>query len=136
MLPGVSTYLCSVLLWIIGAPTMLCPPHEKATPSPFPFPWNPESSFWSLRPKEENQENKPESPFPIEVITIITFPLSLLPNHREMAKQSREKRSRAHNAGRGRTHQSVHSLHRTPALQACHSSCSCWSPPSRSHSSY
>lgn len=123
MLPRVFTYLCSILLWIIGA--MLCQPHEKARPSPFPFSWDPESSFWSLRPKEEKWENKPGNPFPVKGITVLTFPLSPLPNHREMTMQSREKRSTAHNAGRGRTHQSVHSLHRTPALQACHSSCSC-----------
>lgn len=59
-----------------------------------------------------------------------------LPSHGEMAEHSKQKRSMAHSAGRGHTHQSVHSLHRTQALPASHSSCSCLSPPSRSHSSY
>lgn len=96
--------------------------------SAFLFSPEPEHNFWFLRPKEEKIQNDLKTSLDSK-----SSPASLLCYTLPRATTKIWQRNgggrvpdlRAHDAGRGRTHQSVHSLHRTPALQAARSSCSC-----------
>lgn len=135
-----SRFFHSTLLSSIKTCTKKYAPHRKARhkfkTSLCPFPWILGHNFWFLRPKEEKYRNELKTPLHSKASPpSLPSPVSTTNRMEEECKRSIPS-LRAPGVERGHTHQSVHNLRRTPALQAARSSCSCWSPPNRSHSSY
>lgn len=87
------------------------------------FPGSQGITFGSYNPKNKNIKG-PENSSSLEIIT--TFPLHpSTPTQDGRGMKWNSSWSMGTDARRGHTHQSVHSLRRTRALQAAHSSCSC-----------
>lgn len=103
------------------------PPHGEARPVKISFPssYIPGHNSWFLRLKEEKYQNDLKTPLHSESPPRLLHS-TLQPQHKMAEGYKRNSsRSTGTDARRGHTHQSVHSLHRTPALQAVRSSCSC-----------
>lgn len=87
------------------------------------FPGSQGITFGSYNPKNKNIKG-PENSSSLEIIT--TSPLHpSTPTQDGRGMKWNSSWSMGTDARRGHTHQSVHSLRRTRALQAAHSSCSC-----------
>lgn len=87
------------------------------------FPGSQGMTFSSYTPKKKNIKG-PENSSPLESIT--TSPLHpSTPTQDGRGMKWNSSWSTGTDARRGHTHQSVHSLRRTQALRAAHSSCSC-----------
>lgn len=98
---------------------------QTGAKSSFPSSYIPGHNFLFLRLREEKYQNDLKTPLHSKSPPCLLH--STLQPPYKMAEECKwnSSWSMGTDARRGHTHQSVHSLHRTPALQVAHSSCSC-----------